>query len=198
MLTGSDKALIRFLSNADVTTAEIRAEFGWAPETINKYKRESGREDKRYITPNFARILRDIQSGRKKDDSDHSVKSKATPKRGRGRPRRSTGSQSSAARKTRFSIREKGTGKSSRAESVEAPSCTAQQDSDSDEPVAPIPAADNKDFLVVKDFALNAGLDPVPKSCSKIQGPRLSRSCVRWQRWGKKKLRRLFGMSSSR
>ncbi|KAJ7921310.1 hypothetical protein B0H13DRAFT_1866692 [Mycena leptocephala] len=66
-LTGSNKALIRFLSNRKVQPSEIRAhpKCGWVIETINRYKKEDGRDDERYITPEFDRILAEIKETKK-------------------------------------------------------------------------------------------------------------------------------------
>ncbi|KAJ6493298.1 hypothetical protein C8R45DRAFT_1212685 [Mycena sanguinolenta] len=164
-LTSSDKALIRFLSKADVTPPEIRAEFGWALKTINKYENESGRKDKRYITPTFARILRDIQSAKKKDDSNRLVKPKATQKRGKGKRRRSTDSQASAGPKTRSSIREKG----QKHTNSQLP-CNAQEDSDSDDLDSLDRTPTDQDFLGVQHFVVNAGLDPGSEELLKTSG----------------------------
>ncbi|KAJ7932087.1 hypothetical protein B0H13DRAFT_2307938 [Mycena leptocephala] len=140
-LTGSNKALIRFLSNRKVQPSEIRAhpKCGWVIETINRYRKEDGKDDERYISPEFDRILAEIKETKK--NKELNMSQWELRKRGRANMKRRDVSTLSVDRpRTRASIKQ-----------------TAATSRKVSSPHEPVTRTTDQSFLL--RFVLNAGLN---------------------------------------
>ncbi|KAJ6493270.1 hypothetical protein C8R45DRAFT_928045 [Mycena sanguinolenta] len=141
-LTPTDQALVRFLTKAGVTPAEIHAECGWTLSAIRHHRKKTV-NDAGYITPQFHKILQKIEKANKRTNHKH----------GRGRPR--TASKPLIAPQTRPSTRRLG----------REPTSDETVDNQLRTPLAP---AATQDFL--SPFVISAGLDPGTEELLKNTG----------------------------